>query len=124
MSPSHSARKGLSMLTVVLSACVGCGNGGGGSSASTSSTSPTASATSSTTSSGSIGVPECDEYVARMRACNENAPAAERSQRASVVDQIESTWKQQAQVADTKSRLPTTCKASLEALGSDAACKK
>jgi hypothetical protein len=101
-----------------------CGDPASGSPSATSSSSTVASATSSAAASasstgGTIGVTECDAYVARQRALITGAPEAERPGRVKAVDAIESAWVQQAKTVDQKERLVKTCQASLAALEGD-----
>ncbi|MBK8937677.1 MAG: hypothetical protein IPM79_08540 [Polyangiaceae bacterium] len=75
-----------------------CGDPASGSPSATSSSSTVASAMSSAaasaSSTGTIGVSECDAYVARQRALITGALEAERSGRVKAVDAIESAWVQ------------------------------
>ncbi|MBK6517826.1 MAG: hypothetical protein IPG04_27835 [Polyangiaceae bacterium] len=100
-----------------------CGDPASGSPSATSSSSTVASAMSSAaasaSSTGTIGVSECDAYVARQRALITGAPEAERPGRVKAVDAIESAWVQQAKTVDQKERLVKTCQASLAALEGD-----
>lgn len=70
-----------------------------------------------------IGVPECDEYVARMRVCIEKAPAEERDAREKSVDEIEKNWKSQAGSTDSKERMTTACRSALAEFQKSPGCE-
>lgn len=74
------------------------------------------SALASASSSGPIGIAECDDYVERMRACIEKAPAEERAKRKEAIDAVESAWTTQAKSATDKSLVQSACRQSLSAV--------
>jgi hypothetical protein len=74
------------------------------------------STTDLTASSGEeIGVPECDEYIAKYEACmNDKAPEAARAAMQSTLDQMRKSWKQVAEHPQAKASLAAGCKQSRE----------
>lgn len=92
----------------------------------TSGAGPTASgatgSTSTTAAATGVGVPACDAYLARMRACIAAAPSAERAERERAVNETEKTWRA---VQDEKDRalLVTPCKKMIAQLDQDGVCK-
>ena len=75
--------------------------------------STTATTTTSTTTASSgekIGVPECDEFIAKYEACTNKVPEIARAQYKSAVDQWRSSWKKLAANPATKGSLAAACK--------------
>ena len=108
----------------VLSLCVvsallilSCGNSEPETTNKAAETKPTTtSSPPSTTNSGtSIGVPECDDYIAKYDACVSNkVPEAARAQYKSSIEQMRSSWKQLAGNPQTKASLAQACKTATE----------
>jgi hypothetical protein len=72
-------------------------------------------ATTTTTSSGDkIGVPECDDFIAKYEACTTKVPAAGQAAYKSAVDQWRSSWKKLADNPQTKGTLAAACKQAAE----------
>jgi hypothetical protein len=69
-------------------------------------------ATTTTASSGEkIGVPECDDFIAKYDTCvSSKVPAAARAQYKLAVDQWRSSWKKLAENPATKGSLAAACK--------------
>lgn len=81
---------------------------------STTSTTSTSSA-SSTASADKIGVPECDDFIAKYDACvSGKVPEAQRAQYKNGIDQWRSSWKQLAANPATKGTLASACKKAAE----------
>src|SRR5437763_3167961 len=54
-------------------------------------------ASSGTTASGDkIGIPECDDYIAKYEACTTKVPEAGRAAYKSSLDQVRASWKKLA----------------------------
>lgn len=73
-------------------------------------------ATTTTASTGEkIGVPECDDFIAKYDACvSSKVPEAARAQYKSAVDQWRSSWKKLAENPATKGTLAAACKQAAE----------
>ena len=70
----------------------------------------------STGTSGSIGVPECDEYITKYEACiNEHVPEAQRAQLRAVFENTRRAWRDAAQTPQGRAGLAQGCKAALDA---------
>ncbi len=75
------------------------------------SSSPPSTANSST----SIGVPECDDYIAKYDACVSNkVPEAARAQYKTSIEQMQSSWKRLAGNPETRASLAQACKTATE----------
>src|SRR5262249_46074795 len=75
--------------------------------------SPAATTASTTTASTAekIGVPECDDYIAKYEACvSGKVPEAARAQYQTMLKQWRETWKKAAENPQTKGTLAATCK--------------
>ena len=62
-----------------------------------------------------IGVPECDEYIAKYEACTGKVPEAGRAAYKSGLEQTRSAWKKLAANPATKGSLAAACKQAAEA---------
>jgi curli biogenesis system outer membrane secretion channel CsgG len=62
-----------------------------------------------------IGVPECDEYIAKYEACAGKVPEAGRAAYKSGLEQTRSAWKKLAANPATKGSLAAACKQAAEA---------
>ena len=71
----------------------------------------------------SIGVPECDDYVSKMRACLDKMPAEAKGASQGAFEQSISAWKQAASNEASKAGLATACKAALDAIAQNPMCK-
>jgi curli biogenesis system outer membrane secretion channel CsgG len=71
-----------------------------------------ATSTTGTTAAGDkIGVPECDDFIAKYDACvSSKVPEAARAQYKSAIDQWRSSWKKLADNPQTKGTLAAACK--------------
>ncbi len=114
--------KTLLILAVLCTAIlVGCGktdsNDNSNTTAGNSNKSPTTSTTTTTTTSSGdkIGVPECDEYIAKYEACTGKVPEAVRTSYKSGLEQMRASWKKLADNPATKSSLAAACKQATEA---------
>ncbi len=73
--------------------------------------STTSSPPSTASSSTSIGIPECDDYIAKYDACVSNkVPEAARAQYKGSLEQVRNSWKQLAGNPQTKASLVQACK--------------
>ena len=76
-------------------------------------TSTTTTTTSSTTTSSDekIGIPECDDFIAKYDACvSAHVPEAQRAQYKESLAQWRKTWRQLAENPMTKGTLAAACK--------------
>ena len=74
-------------------------------------TATAATTTTTTASSGEkIGVPECDEFIAKYEACTNKVPEIARAQYKSAIDQWRTSWKKLAANPATKGSLAAACK--------------
>jgi len=65
---------------------------------------------------GKIGVPECDEYLAKVDACiSGKVPPAARAQFNAAVEQNRKAWEQAASTPQGKASLAAACKQATEA---------
>lgn len=91
-----------------------CSSGGGTSSAGTQTKSADTSKASGETakSSGTVGVAECDQYLAAYEAClNDKVPEAARAMLKASFEQTRDTWRQAAATAEGRAGLASACKA-------------
>jgi len=61
-----------------------------------------------------IGIPECDEYIAKYEACAGKVPEAGRAAYNSALEQTRATWKKLADNPTTKPSLVAACKQAAE----------
>ena len=81
-----------------------------------SSTTTTTNGTNAVVTSGdSVGVAECDEYIAKLDACMSKVPEAQRAMVKTNLDTMRKTWKEAASTPQGKAGLTTGCKAALDA---------
>jgi hypothetical protein len=72
-------------------------------------------ASSGTTASGDkVGIPECDDYIAKYEACTPKVPEAGRAAYKNSLDQVRASWKKLAADPATKSSLAAACKQATE----------
>jgi len=62
-----------------------------------------------------IGVPECDEYIAKYEACAGKVPESGRAAYNSALDQVRASWKKLAANPATKASLAAACRQATEA---------
>lgn len=82
--------------------------------------------TASTGSATTVGVAECDEYLAKVQKCmdNPNVPEAAKAAYKSSMEQNRKAWQQAASTPQGKASLATSCKAAMDAAQSFfATCK-
>lgn len=72
---------------------------------------------------GATGNATCDAYVAKMRACIDKLPEADRDARKKALDGSLATFRDQAKQPDTRANLDITCAAASAALDADPLCK-
>ncbi|HEY1403380.1 MAG TPA: hypothetical protein VGB05_04580 [Pyrinomonadaceae bacterium] len=84
--------------------------------AATNTAAPAATAPASTAAAGDrIGVPECDDYIAKYEACvSGKVPAAARAQYESSLAQMRSSWRDLAANPQTRAGLAQACKTATE----------
>ncbi len=70
-----------------------------------------------------IGVQECDDYMAKMKACMDKMPAAAKGAQEQAFKTTTDAWKQAASTPAGKDGLKTGCKAALDALAQNPMCK-
>lgn len=75
----------------------------------------TPAATSTTASTDKIGVPECDDYLAKYDACiTGKVPEVARAQYKTALDQTRKSWRQIAATPQGKATLAAACKKASE----------
>lgn len=117
-------RKTLLILAVLCTAIlIGCSktetteNSNSTASNSNKATTAATPATTDTASAGEkIGIPECDDFIAKYDACisSSKVPEAARAQYKSAIDQWRSSWKKLAENPATKGTLAAACKQAAE----------
>ena len=80
------------------------------------STAPANNSGSSTTASSGdkVGIPECDDYIAKYEACMGKVPEAARAQYQAGLKTLRDSWKQAAANPTTKAALAQGCKQATE----------
>jgi hypothetical protein len=115
--------KTLLILVVLCTAIlIGCSktednnnNSAGNSNKATTTSSPATTTTTTTTAGEKIGVPECDDFIAKYDACvSSKVPEQARAQYKSAVAQWRSSWKKLAENPSTKGTLAAACKQAAE----------
>ncbi len=79
--------------------------------------------TDSAASGDKIGVQECDDYMAKMKACMDKMPAAAKTAQEQAFKTTTEAWKNAAKTPAGKDGLKTGCKAALDALAQNPMCK-
>jgi len=110
----------LFFLLVVLLVSATCGPNnplgperGGATKASNNSNESTAS--SGTTASGDkVGIPECDDYIAKYESCTPKVPEPGRAAYKSAGEQLRASWKKAAAEPTTRGSLAAACKQAME----------
>lgn len=92
------------------------GSGAGTATSNNSNTTSTTTSTTTTTSSAEkIGIPECDDFLAKYDACvSSKVPESARAQYKSSLDQWRNSWKTLAANPQTKGTLAAACKTTIE----------
>jgi hypothetical protein len=81
----------------------------------TTNTATTNAATTTTASADKVGVPECDDYLAKYDACvTSKVPAAARAQYEASLTQMRKSWHDLAANPQTKPSLAQACKTATE----------
>jgi len=84
--------------------------------ATSSNTSTSTTSSTTTSSSDKIGVPECDDYIAKYEACiSGKVPEMARAQYKDSLDKLRSSWRQAASTPQGKAALAAGCKQATEA---------
>jgi len=73
-----------------------------------------ATSNTSTASGDKVGVPECDEYIAKVEACLAKVPAAGQPAVKSSLDTMRKSWRDAAATPQGKAGLAQACKQALE----------
>jgi len=117
-------KKSLLILCVLSAAIlIGCSTTGNTNSTTTNSNSSSGSTTASTpatttttaSAGDKVGVPECDEFLAKYEACvSGKVPELARAQYQSSLKQLRESWKKLAENPQTKGTLASVCKQSKE----------
>lgn len=82
---------------------------------STTSTPTTTSSPTTAAAGDKIGVPECDDFLAKYEACvTGKVPEAARPQFKSAVEQWRASWRKTAETPEGKAGLTQACKAAME----------
>ena len=85
------------------------------SNAGTAGTSTNSSSATTASTSDKIGVPECDDFIAKYESCvNAKVPEIARAQYQSAVKQWKESWKKLAENPQTKGSLTAACKQAAE----------
>jgi hypothetical protein len=77
-------------------------------------TATTPAASTASTSSTSVGVPECDDFLAKYDSCTSKVPEMVRAQYENAGKQMRDQWKKLAENPQTKSTLAAACKQAVE----------
>jgi hypothetical protein len=90
--------------------------GGTTNKAATTNTAPAnTSSTTASTSGDKIGVPECDDYIAKYEACvSGKVPEAARATYKTSLETMRTTWKKAAETPQGKAALAQGCKSALD----------
>ena len=64
--------------------------------------------------SGSVGVAECDDYIAKMTACVDKLPEAQKASTLQSFEASKKAWTEQAANPEAKAQLSTACKTALD----------
>ena|SRR5947209_6979630 len=105
---------GLALLACSGGASDNTTNTAAGNSNKTAATNTTA-ANTATASGDKIGVPECDDYIAKYEACvNSKVPESMRASVKASMDMARKTWKDAAATPQGRAGLATACKQALD----------
>ena len=78
-------------------------------------TTSTPATTTASTSGTSVGVPECDDFLAKYDSCTSKVPEMVRAQYENAGKQMRDQWKKWAENPQTKATLAATCKQAADA---------
>ncbi|HKO35839.1 MAG TPA: hypothetical protein VJV21_05130 [Pyrinomonadaceae bacterium] len=81
---------------------------------STPATATTPATTTASTSGASIGVPECDDFLAKYDSCTGKVPEMVRAQYENAGKQMRDQWKKLADNPQTRGSLAAACKQAVE----------
>ena|SRR6185436_18055562 len=81
------------------------------------------SASSAAGGGDSVGVAECDDYLAKMTTCFAKMPAEAKAAQEQALKASKDAWRSAAATAAGKDALKTTCKAAMDALAQNPMCK-
>jgi hypothetical protein len=107
-------------LMMAMLGLVACDNGGSGSGGSAGSSTTTSASGGGSGGGGSIGVKECDDYIAKWNACYKDPTMKAAAQPA--FDQVKAAWAESAKTPAGKTGLAMACKSMVDNFPS-AACK-
>ncbi|MDQ3917254.1 MAG: hypothetical protein M3348_02020 [Acidobacteriota bacterium] len=103
------------LLGLLLLACGGGASDNAANSSNAAANGNKAANTSTTSTVGDkIGVPECDEYIAKVEACLAKVPAAGQPAVKTSLDAMRKSWKDAAATPQGKAGLAAGCKQALE----------
>ena len=74
----------------------------------------TPASAAASTSSDKVGVPECDDFIAKYESCTSKVPEMVRAQYESAGKQMRDQWKKLAENPQTKATLAAACKQAVE----------
>ena len=74
-----------------------------------------ASSTTASTSGDKIGVPECDDFIAKYEACTNKVPEMVRAQYKEALTRWRTEWRKLANDPNTKGQLASACKQAADA---------
>jgi|SRR5687767_11861144 len=77
-------------------------------------TTSTPAASTASSSGASIGVPECDDFLAKYDSCTNKVPEMVRAQYENAGKQMRDQWKRLADNPQTKASLAAACKQAVE----------
>ena len=77
-------------------------------------TATTPATTAASTSGASVGVPECDDFLAKYESCTSRVPEMVRAQYENAGKQMRDQWKKLADNPETRGSLAAACKQAVE----------
>src|SRR3989440_5014470 len=110
-------RKSLLMCSILCAAIlIGCSKTEMSNSNSTANNYNKSTASSGTTASSGdkVGIPECDDYIAKYESCTPKVPEAVRANYKGALDQMRASWKKLAADPATRGSLAAACKQATE----------
>ena len=109
-------RKSLLIFSILCAAIlIGCSKTEMSNSNSMADNSNKSMASSGTASGDKIGIPECDDYIAKYEACTSKVPEAGRAAYKNSLDQVRASWKKLAADPATRGSLAAACKQATDA---------
>ena len=104
-------RKSLLIFSILCAAIlIGCSKTEMSNSNSMADNSNKSMASSGTASGDKIGIPECDDYIAKYESCTPKVPEAVRANYKGALDQMRASWKKLAADPATRGSLSAACK--------------